>query len=413
MNASRVLPAAVLVAGSLLVLGPASEAVGPCAQPTIQGTSGDDTLRGTEGPDVIAGGAGDDVLAGFGGDDILCGGAGQDVLRGGPGADLLDGGTDAKVAEDTDYYVYYGDTLEGGPGSDTLVPGGDPRHDGSVDAVTVAHAKDGVTADLADGTVVSADVEEPETDTIDGPVARFTGTPYADTIRGSDQPETIVGDAGSDWIDGGGGDDWLEAADLYQEHPDRTRNTLLGGAGDDIVNGGAGDDLLRGGPGADLLQAGTGVDRSYGGAGTDGINDEVGPVPGQVLAGGPGRHDYLADVVFDDARGRYQRHVVGRIDMTEGRLRAQYDEQTVVLTLTGFENVSTPHGDRWTVFGTDGPDRISAGFFSDPIRIYARGGDDQVFGSDQDDIINGGPGRDTGSGWAGHDRLVSVERILR
>lgn len=32
-------------------------------------------------------------------------------------------------------------------------------------------------------------------------------------------------------------------------------------------------------------------------------------------------------------------------------------------------------------------------------------------GGDQDDILNGGPGWDTGTGWGGHDRYVSVERI--
>ena len=132
---------------------------------------------------MIAGVGGDDVLIGLGGDDVLCGGRGQDILRGGPGEDRLYGGADAKVAEDTDYYVYYGDTLDGGPDDDTLVPGGDPRHDGSVDAVTVADATDGVTVDLAAGTIASKNDEEPETDTIDGPIATFTGTAYADTDR--------------------------------------------------------------------------------------------------------------------------------------------------------------------------------------------------------------------------------------
>jgi Ca2+-binding RTX toxin-like protein len=412
VDTSRILATAALTIGSLVALGQSAVAAGPCADPTIQGTGKGETLRGTTGPDVITGGGGDDTLVGLGGDDVLCGGAGQDTLRGGPGDDTLDGGTDAKVAEDTDYYLYYGDTLDGGPGNDLLVPGRDRRHPGSVDEVTVAHATDGVTADLGVGTVVSKNDEEPQTDTIEGLVGVFTGTAYADTIQGSDQPESIYGGAGSDWVHGGGGDDWADASDLYHETPDPASNTVLGGAGDDTVNGDAGDDLLRGGPGNDLIQAGAGADRSYAGSGNDGINDQIEPVPGQVMAAGPGRHDYLASMDFYDARGRYQRHVVGRIDMTGGTARAHFGHHTVVVALPDFEDVSSPAGDLWTILGTDGPDEISAGFLDTAVRLYARGGNDRVFGSDQDDVIDGGPGHDVGNGWGGHDRIVSVERIF-
>ena len=64
-----------------------------------------------------------------------------------------------------------------------------------------------------------------------------------------------------------------------------------------------------------------------------------------------------------------------------------------------------------TVLGTDGPDRIRGGSLDQPARIYARGGNDRIFGSEQDDVLNGGPGWDRGTGWGGHDRYVSVERI--
>ena len=51
--------------------------------------------------------------------------------------------------------------------------------------------------------------------------------------------------------------------------------------------------------------------------------------------------------------------------------------------MPSFEDVATPAGDLWTVLGTDGPETIYAGFFADPVKIYARGGRDRVFGSDQ------------------------------
>lgn len=404
---SRVVLVSVLVGTSLLVAAPAPGA-GPCGSPTIRGTSGDDRLRGTPGADVIAGLGGDDRLLGLGGDDVLCGGSGQDVLVGGPGADELHGETDAKVAEDTDYYLYYGDTLDGGPGSDLLDGGLDPREEGSHDSLTFAGLPEGVTLDLAEGTATSGE----DTDTIVGTARTAYGTVHDDLLLGSDADESLYGDRGSDTINGRAGDDNLDGADIYHEAGDTSPNIVLGGPGADVVDGDAGDDLLRGGPGNDMIQAHGGADRSYAGPGRDGINDEVGPGDGNVLDGGPGV-DSLVGLTLEDAQGRFRGHATGRIGIGPGTLHAAWGAIVWDISITSFEDVSTPPGDHWVVRGTNGPETIYAGFFSDPIEIYARGGNDRVFGSDRDDVINGGAGRDVGSGWAGHDRVVSVERIFR
>src|SRR3954465_9073100 len=177
---SRVLVLALI--GATLVVAAPAPAAGPCDHPTIRGTADDDRLRGTSGPDGIPGLGGDDTLLGRGGDDVLCGGAGQDRLVGGAGDDQLHGGGDAKVAQDTDYYVYDGDTLDGGPGSDTLDGGLDGRHDGSVDSLTFAGLSAPVTVDLAEATAVSG----ADTDTVVGPVHGVTGTDHDDVLLGSD-----------------------------------------------------------------------------------------------------------------------------------------------------------------------------------------------------------------------------------
>lgn len=403
--------AGLAVLGTSLVGAAPTPAAGPCSSPTVTGTGSDDRLRGTAGPDVVAGLGGDDVLVGLGGDDVLCGGPGQDVLRGGPGADRLLGGTDAKVAEDTDYYEYYGDELDGGPGSDTLDGGLDARHDGSVDRLTFAGLPGPVVLDLQAGTATSG----ADTDTVTGPVSGVLGTDHDDVLIGSDADESIDGGRGSDQVEGRGGDDWLDGGtqgwDDESGDGDELPNTLLGGPGDDVVDGDAGPDLLRGGGGNDLLQGNEGVDRAYGGSGSDGINDETSPAPGTVLDGGAGRGDYLAGVALVDGRGRFRGHVTGRIDMAAGTLAARIGSTAWSVAVPGFEEVPTPRGDLWTVLGTDGRDKIYAGFFSDPVRIHARGGDDSIFGSDQDDLLDGGTGDDHGSGWGGQDRYVSVERI--
>lgn len=397
--------ALVLVLLALSFAAPSS-AAGPCAHPTVTGTDRNDRLRGTDGPDVIAGLGGNDVLTGLGGDDVLCGGPGKDRLRGGPGDDVLLGGGDAKEAEDTDYYLYYGDTLKGGPGSDTLDGGLDPRHDGSVDEVTFAGLPDAVTVDLAEGTAVSGT----DTDTVVGPVSRVTGTDHDDVLLGSDGDDVLVGGAGSDRVEGRGGDDSLVGSAWASDGTDSAPNTLLGGPGDDLLDGDLGADLLRGGSGGDGLQGGRGVDRSYGGPGADMVNDEAGPEAGHVLDGGPG-HDTLGGLALADGQGRFRGHVTGRIDMAAGTVHAELGAVTWDVALRGFEDVSAPRGDRWVVLGTDGPDTIYAGFFSTPVRLYGRGGNDRLYGSDQPDVLNGGPGRDRASGWGGRDRYVSVERV--
>ncbi len=407
MSTSRVLVVVTLLLGGAVVGVPAAASSGPCSQPTVRGTDRDDRLRGTEGPDVIDGGGGNDVIRGLGGDDVLCGGGGQDRLVGGPGDDHLLGGIDAKEAEDTDYYLYFGDELDGGPGDDLLDGGRDARHEGSVDRITYADAPGPLVVDLAAGTVTGDG-----TDTVVGGIGAVVGGPFDDVMTGSDGPDLLYGGPGSDRISGGRGDDDLNAGGRFEEEPETAPNTILGGPGGDRIFGGEGDDLARGGSGDDFLQMEGGADRSYGGAGDDGINDEgVAPGDGQVLDGGPGT-DYLAGLGLVDRQGRWRGRTTGRFDMAAGTVVARVGSLTWSLTVSGFEDVNTPRGELWTVLGTDGPDQIVAGFFGDPVRIYGRGGNDRIYGSDQDDVLNGGPGFDRGTGWGGHDRIRSIERIL-
>jgi Ca2+-binding RTX toxin-like protein len=382
MVISRALLAATLILGAAGVTasGPAA-AAGACAEPTIAGSDRSETLRGTDGPDVIDGRGGDDRILGLAGDDVLCGGIGQDVLLGGPGDDALHGGADAKVVEDTDYYVYYGDHLDGGRGDDRLDPGADPRHEGSVDAVTYLRSPGPVVVDLAAGTATGYG-----SDLITGPLDSVHGSRYDDVLLGSAGPEVLDGEGGSDHVDGRGGDDWVDGGGTPEE-PEHTANTILGGAGDDVVNANDGDDLLRGGPGNDLVQAGG----------------------GQLVDGGPGRDDY-PELAFYDDHHRFQWHADGTIDLAAGTTAVRFPDFTVELPTPGFENASSPRGGRWTVRGTDGANELSAGFFHTPVRLFGLGGDYVLYGSDEDDLLDGGPGTDKGIGWGGEDRLVSIER---
>lgn len=375
---------------------------------TIVGTAGNDDLRGTSGPDVIHSLAGDDTISGLGGDDLLCGGDGTDELTGGSGDDGLWGGRDGE-----DPYpegsIWTGDTLAGGVGDDLLDPGfddrtTDPRDDAVGDFLTFASAAQGVVVDLAAGTATGDGTDE-----IAGRFAHLSGSRHDDVLRGTDRREIIVGDRGSDRIDGRGGNDSLEATNGF-EPAERTANVILGGKGNDRISGGSGNDDLRGGRGNDDLSGGRGADQIRGGPGGDSIYDDLVRATGQVLDGGPGIWDTLASADIRDARGRRVRNAVGAVDLAGGRLTATFGGKRLSTAATGFENAFSPYGGAWTMFGTDGPNRLSAGV-NTSVRIYGRGGNDYLGGSFRSDVLNGGRGFDIAKPLRGPDRLVSIERV--
>ena len=392
------------------VLGVPSDAVAdPCAVPTITGTDEDDVLHGTAGIDVIAGLDGDDEISGLGGDDVLCGGPGSDRLSGGDGADRLHGGTDAKVIEDNDYYVFYGDTLVGGPGDDLLDLGDDPRSEGSDDVLSYVDSTSGVVLDLPAGTAIGEGADQ-----VVGEAEEVLGSDHDDVLVGTDEDQELVGYGGSDHVEGGGGDDEIVGASPYdvdsgESGDESTGNLLVGGPGDDRLTGSDGDDVLRGGPGADAVDGGAGLDRLRGGPGRDRCSTVVVPGEGQLVAGGPGR-DQL-EIFFSRGGRRVLRDAVVRVDLHAATGRARSGTSVFRVRLPGLESVVITHGERWFVRGTDGPNRIG-GSDGVPRVVRGLGGDDHIFGSFLHDVLDGERGYDLARGYGGDDRYVQIERIL-
>lgn len=409
----RILPAIavlpLLLTGAVVAAPPGSAAAPTCGgeEVTISGTSGDDELRGTSGADVVNALAGDDVVSGLGGADLLCGGDGTDTLAGGAGDDGLWGGRDGVEVYD-EGSIWTGDTISGGAGDDTIDPGLDPRPTSSDDRVgdslSYATSAAGVVVDLADGTATGEGADE-----ILSPVRSLYGSRFADTLRGSDRREVLVGNGGSDRIEGRGGNDLLHAADGF-EPTERTTNVILGGQGNDLLTGALGNDVLKGQRGNDDVVGHLGVDRLHGGPGGDRIYDVVQPVAGQILEGGPGAGDMLSSIAFQNRQGRPILNATGTIDLTAGNLTAYLAGRRLRVPTPGFENAFTPRGRQWTLFGTNGPNRLHAGP-SSSVRIYARGGNDYLSGTIRSDVLNGGRGFDIGKTWGGQDRLVAIERV--
>ena len=273
---------------------------------TLIGGAGDDTLDGGDQKDVLEGGAGDDLLKGGRQNDTLDGGAGDDILKGGQGKDTLVGGE----GDDILAGGRGDDTLTGGAGADTFVQSFretgvdkitdfDPSEDTinlqgfggieNVSRLSVTEVDGGTVISAGEGNTLLLEGVTPDqlgvsNVTIDGE-ALIPGTSGSDlsSVIGdltevSDEATagiTLKGGGGRDTLEGGAGDDILEGRG--------GKDTLDGGAGDDILKGGKGADSLAGGAGDDLLKGGGGRDTLEGGAGDD------------ILTGGRGADTFVQD----------------------------------------------------------------------------------------------------------------------
>lgn len=196
--------------GALVLIG--SLAAAPLAQAAakvINGTEGPDQLVGTAQNDkIFARGGADQVLA-RGGRDEARGGAGNDALHGGDGKDVVRGQAGADVIRGQ----RSGDGLRGGSGNDV-----------------VAGGKGG--------------------DFLGSPI-KPGGGGGDDTLRGGPDADVLVGGKGNDVLRGGGN---KTAGEFLQ--PDRGRDVVFGGPGDDTVflavDGSR--DVVRCGSGSDTIR---------------------------------------------------------------------------------------------------------------------------------------------------------------
>jgi Ca2+-binding RTX toxin-like protein len=347
----------------------------------LYGGGGNDTIFGDGGNDYLYGGAGVDSLSGDEGDDVLAGGAGADILDGGNGFDIAS-------------YLQ---------GSTT-----------GIEIANINNVLVGIQGDAIGDQFIS--------------IEQFEGTNFNDTLQGNDESnqfkgaggndlistgngdDLLIGGTGQDTLDGGAGSDW--ASYVTSEKPVNVNlgtnvnfggdaegdilinienlggsnfaDTLVGGAGNNIIEGGSGNDLMQGGDGDDLIIGGIGNDFADGGNGTD------------TLKGGEG-DDHLR--TFD----------LGSIDVLDGesgvnRLSADYSDQNVNITFIGgqinsytFSNGETALnfqalGDLFTGAGTDVILLKNENYKNN---IKTNNGNDLIAGGSEADTIDGGDGIDT------------------
>ena len=209
------------------------------------------------------------------------------------------------------------------------------------------------------------------------------GTEGDDIIDGLSGDDTICGLGGDDEIKGGGGNDTIFGDDgLDMILGSRGNDTIFGGEGPDVIGGQAGNDILEGNADDDRINGGPGNDIIDGGDGDDDLRGQGGS---DTLMGQDGVDQFFGgsgeDTILTGTGGN-----AGTAQIVQGQ--------------------SGPD----TIFGSPQDDVLDGGLGQDEIHGDAgndilNGGrsGDTLFGDAGDDIVNGGPDRDTLSGGDGED----------
>ena len=366
----------------------------------IQAGGGDDTVEAGEGNDNVDGGEGDDIIDAGEGDDFVLGDGFGDPLTVN-GSDSIDtgDGDDTVFADDFGSPSPGGDdTVTTGDGNDSVGTGGgddvidtsgtiplldeapfpsiptddDPEDDR--DFVDAAEGNDLITTGDDDDTIIGGEGN----DTI------FSGIDD-DSVIGDGGDDSIVDVQGADFIDGGDGDDTINAGvdsftDYVGDDPnlpitdsgitfvtdpsqDDGRDTVFGGAGEDVISTGDDADSIDGGDDNDTIFAGIDDDTVRGGDDDD------------SLVGGSGL-DKIDDGIDEDT-----------IDGQSGNDTLEGDDS--ILGGTGADSILGEEGSD-TIDGGSGNDTITGG--EDADSIFGGAGEDSIIGATSGDTIDGGEG---------------------
>ncbi|MDD5333965.1 MAG: hypothetical protein PHS32_09475 [Rhodoferax sp.] len=340
----------------------------------IAGTAGPDSISGTTGDDYIDGGAGNDTLTGLAGNDQLYGGLDNDVIDGGDGNDQLYGndGNDS-ITGGAGYDNFYG-----GLGNDTLDGGAD------TDSVQYYDATGPVTVNLTLGTATGAGIG---TDTLIS-IENVYGSQYADTLIGGAGNDLLYGQNGNDTLTGGAGSDNFQ---FWNSGNDTSVDTIT-----DFTTGVGGDSLyfpawrLTNYTGSNpfasgharLTQSGTDTLLELDTDGPGGVNVfQTIAILNNVTKG---------DLVASNLNG-YDPNAIGGTAAADS------------LTGTAGNDYIDGGAGNDTLTGLAGNDTLYGGLDSDVID--GGDGNDQLFGNDGNDSIAGGAGFDNLYGGLGNDTL--------
>ncbi|NKM26348.1 M10 family metallopeptidase C-terminal domain-containing protein, partial [Rhizobium laguerreae] len=455
---------------------------------TITGGAGNDLLDGGAGNDTLIGGAGNDIYVVDAGVDFVVESAnkGTDTVRTALSSSILSNNVENLIYTGSSNFTGTGnalantitggagnDVLDGGAGADSLIGGtGD-------DTYVVDNAGDSVAENAAAGTDTVRTVlanytlgVNVENLTYIGTAAFVgTGNSLANTITGGVGNDTLNGGAGADTLIGGAGNDIYvvdSASDVVTElasaGTDEIRtslatysiaaltdvenlsytgsasftgtgnalaNTIIGGAGNDLLDGGTGNDVLVGGAGNDIyvVDSASDVVTELASAGTDEIRTALaaysiaalinvenlsytgsanftgtGNALANMITGGAG-HDTLnggagADSLIGGAGD--DTYVVDNAgdSVAENAAAGTDTVKTVLASYTLGANV-----ENLTYIGIGTAAFAGTGNDLDNV-ITGAAAIDTLSGGDGNDTLNGGAGADTLIGGAGDDTYI-------
>ena len=374
---------------------------------TVTATIYNDTIYANGGADTVHSGQGDDVIYGGAGFDSLYGEDGNDTLIGGTGSDYLEGG----AGDDT--YIY-----NVGDGLDTIWDYQSSTTESRADKIKFGEGisfKDltfrrensnlviTLFNDCTQGIIIKEhfyddnrrveylEFADGTTKNLTEMAFTFQQTDAHDNVSGTNYDDTIYGNGGNDTIYGNDGDD-----------------VLAGGTGNDHIEGGAGNDTY-------IWNLGDGFDTfsDYQNSTTESRADKV--KFGEGIS--------FDDLTFERSGNHLNIYVKG--DRNQGvqlynqfyddYRRIEYlefvDGTTKNLTEIGFTYTLSDSDDNVTgtnyndiIYGNGGNDTISTGNGDDTL--YGGTGNDTLNGENGNDILIGGKGNDQINGGAGDDTYI-------
>lgn len=363
-------------------------------QPPVPGLGGNDALTGSTGNDVLLGGSGSDTLNGGAGNDRLVGGVGNDSYVYTAGQDIIEevGGASDTLAFSngiTFNQVASGLTKSGNDlilkvngsttnqvtlkefflGGDNLVETFTFETGGQLTAAQIFGA-----FGIAMPTPTAAFDNTVQGST--GNDAALNGTAQRDLLQGFNGNDQLFGDAGNDRLEGGNGNDSLNGGDA--------NDTLLGGRGEDtyIFAAGGGQDIIDNtGGGYDTLRF-------------EGITyNQVGS--GLMKSG----NDLVLNVSGGSDKVTLKNWFLGGDNVVDIITFASGGQLTAAQIFGAF-GLSNPD-----VNGSPNylnlPDERAFGTV-----LGGQAGDQNVLGSSDADMIDGGAGHDTLRGNKGNDYLI-------
>ncbi|MEI6573176.1 MAG: hypothetical protein WCO61_06505 [Alphaproteobacteria bacterium] len=357
------------------------------------------TVDGSQaGTDSIRGGAGADSILGGVNGDTLAGGLGNDTLQGGTGNDIADYSYLTSTAN-TFTLTRTNDTSW----SATAAVGSDVDSLQNIEAVKLGYGLN--TVNLSGMTTTGAGV------TIDGSLGAL------DTIVTGAGNDLIIGGAFNNTLNGGAGNNTIDGSL-------GATNSLVGGAGNDsiiggaannTINGGAGNNTidgsrgainslnsLTGGAGDDWIIGGRGSNTLSGGAGNNTIDGSLGAI--NSLVGGSGNDSIWgsinADTIIDGGGADTLRGGDGNdIYITSS------GNDTIVETVNGGIDTIQTTATNIVLGSIDTANGGSANNFIENL-TYTGSSTFSGTGNELDNIITGGSNSDTLDGGAGNDTIV-------